>query len=400
MIPSAIMQGFPVPPQSRVPRADWDRAPWNRWSFQHVRQILPTVGVPAKRGAAWVLGNRSAPLGGLSFGTVEGGESTISRWLDTSYTDGFLVLHDGDVVMEKYANGMRRDTLHLSQSVAKSVTATVAGILIGRSLLDPSRLVSDYLPELAHTGWQGATLRHVLDMTSGVRYIEDYEALDSDIAVTDVASGWKPPTPGLEYPDCIWDQILGLTVADRPHGQYFQYRSIETDVLAHCMERVTGTRLAELVSRELWKPMGAERDACFTVDSAGYALADGGFNACLRDYARFGQLHLAGGFANRRQIVPGEWIDDILNADPSLFHDPYTQASPLGAYRNQFWVHDSHRGIYMARGVFGQLVYIDRSHNMVAVKLSSWPEFVSTNRLIDTLQALECIGRALNGGTQ
>ncbi len=322
----------------------------------------------------------------------------MDQWLDTSFTDGFMVIHRGDVVMEKYFNGMRRDTLHLSQSVAKSVTSTVAGILIGRGLMHPTDEVTRYLPELSQTAWAGATLQQVLDMSTGVRYIEDYEALDSDIAVTDVASGWKPGVPGQQYPDCIWDQILTLTRQARPHGQIFQYRSIETDVLAHCMERVSGTRLAELISRELWKPMGAERDASFTVDSAGYALADGGFNATLRDYARFGLLHLNGGFANQRQIVPAEWIDDIFNANPALFNEPYTQASPRGAYRNQFWVHDIPRGIYMARGVFGQLIYIDRSHQMVAVKLSSWPEFISTVRLLDTLNALEAIGTTLNSG--
>lgn len=398
MNPSSIMKGFPVAPENRVPREHWDRAPWNRWSFQHIRQILPTVAVKARRRNPSRLSFRKTHLDQLRFTTTSGDPTTIDRWLDTSFTDGFLVIHRGEVVMEKYFNGMRRDTLHLSQSVAKSVTATVAGILIGRGLLNPATEVSHYLPELVNTAWAGATLQQVLDMSTGVRYIEDYEALDSDIAVTDVASGWKPGVPGRHYPDCIWDQILTLTRHERPHGQIFQYRSIETDVLAHCMERVSGTRLAELVSRELWKPMGAERDGSFTVDAAGYALADGGFNATLRDYARFGLLHLNGGFANERQIVPAEWIDDIFNANPALFGEPYTQASPRGAYRNHFWVHDISRGIYMARGVFGQLVYIDRSHQMVAVKLSSWPEFVSTIRLLDTLSALDAIGTALSTG--
>ena len=93
-------------------------------------------------------------------------------------------------------------------------------------------------------------------MTTGVRYVEDYEALDSDIAATDIASGWKRPNPDFPAPACIWDQILTLTEKVREHGTQFQYRSIETDVLAHCLERVTQTRLAELVSRELWHHEG------------------------------------------------------------------------------------------------------------------------------------------------
>jgi CubicO group peptidase (beta-lactamase class C family) len=101
-------------------------------------------------------------------------------------------VHHGKIVYERYFTTMTARSLHLSQSVAKSVTSAVAGMLVGRGLLDPDQPVTDYLPELKRTAWKGATLRHVLDMTTGVRFVEDYEALDSDIAMTDIATGWKP----------------------------------------------------------------------------------------------------------------------------------------------------------------------------------------------------------------
>jgi CubicO group peptidase (beta-lactamase class C family) len=116
----------------------------------------------------------------------------LADWLDEDYTDGFIVVHHGEIVCERYFTTMTARSLHLSQSVAKSVTSAVAGILVGRGLLDPDQPVTDYLPELKRTAWKGATLRHVLDMTTGVRFVEDYEALDSDIAMTDIATGWKP----------------------------------------------------------------------------------------------------------------------------------------------------------------------------------------------------------------
>ena len=291
---------------------------------------------------------------------------------------------------------MGERSLHLAQSVSKSVVSVVAGILIGRGQIDPAEQVTHYLPELEATAWQGATLQQVMDMTTGVRYIEDYEALDSDIAITDIASGWKWPPPGYLGPHCIWDQILTLTERVREHGEAFQYRSIETDVLAHCLERVTQTRLAELVSRELWQPLGCEVSARFTVDSAGYALACGGLNATLRDFARFGQMLLQRGKVGDVQLVPAEWIDDIQNADHGLFHEPYTLAAPNGAYRNQFWVENVDRPGYMARGVFGQLIYVDPGDDMVVVKLSSWPEFVSVARLKTKLNAIHAIGQHLN----
>lgn len=389
------MRGFPVPRDRRVPRQDWDRAPWNRWSFQHMREILPTVEVRSGSGPAWSLPSDRRDLDGVGFESLDG-PTTVGRWLDTSYTDGFIVLHRGRIVFERYMNGMTEHTLHLSQSVAKSVTGSVAGILVGRGLLDLGAPVTDYLPELQRTAWKGAKLRHVLDMTSGVRFVEDYEALDSDIAVTDVACGWKLPRGRAKLPGSVWEQILSLKAVERGHGERFQYRSIETDVLAHCLERVTGTRLAELVGRELWTPMGAEEHACFTVDAAGYALADGGFNACLRDYARFGQMHLDDGIANGRRIVPHEWIADTRRGNPSVFGEPYTDVLPRGAYRNQFWIEEVGRPTYMARGVFGQIVYIAPDAGMVAVKLSSWPEFTSVPRSRDVLRAFHAIAEALD----
>ncbi|MDH3221682.1 MAG: beta-lactamase family protein [Gammaproteobacteria bacterium] len=389
------MQGFPVPANRRVPHADWDRAPWNRWTFQHVRQMVPTTEVWRGPGKVWELPHNELALGAVEFESA-GSSTTLQQWIDDSYTDGIVMLHRGAIVFEQYHNGMDERTLHLSQSVAKSVVAAVAGILIGRGQIETEARVTDYLPELKATAWQGARLRQVLDMTTGVAYNEDYEALDSDIARTDIASGWKRPHPEFDAPACVWDQILTLTKTDREHGVCFKYRSIETDVLAHCLERVTQTRLAELVSHELWQPLGCEESACFTVDPAGYALACGGFNATLRDYARFGQMLLQRGTVQGRQIVPAAWIDDIQNADHGLFGEPYTEAAPNGAYRNQFWIEDVERRAFMARGVFGQLIYVDPDNDLVVTKLSSWPEFTSVPRLRAALGAIHAVADHLS----
>lgn len=390
-----IMQGFPVLPVQIVPRQEWDRAPWNRWSFQNVRQILPTTEVWRGDGEINQFSRKPKKLGGIKFKSSEGTVETVQNWIDTSYTDGILVLHKGSIVFEQYHNNMNPRSLHLAQSMSKSIVGCVAGILIDRGQMNPEALVSTYLPELEHTGWKGATLRQVLDMTTGVRYVEDYEAFDSDIAMTDIASGWKLPGLGVVAPACMWDQIMGLTETTRSHGALFEYRSIETDVLAHCLERVTQTRLADLVSRELWQPLGCEESASFTVDPAGYAQADGGFNATLRDFGRFGQMLLNDGQANGNRILSKDWIEDIQNAENVLFNEPYTLTTPNGGYRNQFWIEDVDQKIFMARGVFGQLIYVDPAHDMVMVQLSSWPEFTSTPRLITALNAIHEIADAL-----
>jgi CubicO group peptidase (beta-lactamase class C family) len=393
------MRGFPVTPDTRVPRDEWDRAPWNRWSFQHIREILPTVEVWRGNGSVWQFQQNPTDLDSVTFTSHSGESTSVIDWLLQNYADGVLVIHHGEILYERYFNEMTERTLHLSQSMAKSVTSAVAGILVARGLLDPEERISTYLPELEETGWKDARLRHALDMTSGVRYVEDYEALDSDIAVTDVASGWRSPKPEIPYFQCMWDQILSLKETVREHGAAFEYRSIETDVLAHCMERVTQTRFADLISDELWQPLGAQESACFTVDPTGYPLADGGFNATLRDYARFGQMLCNGGIGNGRRIVPAQWLDDTLDADTAIFQAPYNVGATNGAYRNQFWIRDVDRRVLMARGVFGQLIYVDIDNRLTITRLASWPEFLSTERKLDDYCAIDAITKHLTGVT-
>jgi CubicO group peptidase (beta-lactamase class C family) len=385
-----IMRGSP--PELRVPPMDWDRPPWNRWAFQHVREILPTAEVWRGSGRESVLPQMPQDLGGIAFERLNGTQSTIEAFLDDSYTDGFLVLHKGHIVFERYFNGMSERTLHLSQSVAKSVTGAAAGCLVAQGVLDPARPLTHYLPELAASAYQGATVQHVLDMTSGVSFNEDYTDPHSDVGRIDVASGWKPPPNGAgDLPEHMWELILSLKLGEGPHGERFVYRSIETDVLGFCMERASNRRLPQLVSELLWQPMGAEESACFTVDRAGFALADGGLNATLRDYARFGSLYLNDGVFNGRQIVPTSWIKATQTGDHALFGEPYTLLTPNGAYSNQFWIENISRPAVMCRGVFGQLIYIDAARDLVVVKLSSWPDFLNVVFGIDTLRMIHAL---------
>ena len=392
---SAVTMEVGPAPNRPIPVMDWDRAPWNRWSFLNMREVVPTVEVWRGTEPVRPFERAEKPLGKLSVKSLSGTDCALDEFLTETYTDGFLVLHRGKIVFETYPNGMQPRTLHLSQSVAKSVVGMTAGILIERGLLDPRNLVSHYLPELANTGWQGATLQQVLDMTSGELFDETYTDPHSDMGQLDVAAGWKPIPPdadkSLTWPSHVWEQILGIKKTIRPHGAAFEYRSIETDILAFCMERVTGKRLPQIISEELWQKLGVEESACFTVDRAGYALADGGFNATLRDYGRFGQMVLSGG----QGIVPAAWIEETRNANHRVFGEPYTIALPDGGYHNQFWVEDSKGRNLMARGVFGQLIYIDFAHDMVVVKLSTWPDFLNVKKAIATLNAIKLIAKSL-----
>jgi len=388
-----IMQGSP--PALVPPRMDWDRPPWNRWSFQNIRQILPTAEVWRGEGPVRELPRDERDLDGLEVTSVTGARTRLAELLDETYTDGFIVLHDGAVVYERYFNGMTPRTLHLSQSVAKSVTAAAAGVLAGRGLLDVDAPVTRYIPELDDTAYRGAVLQHVLDMASGVTFDETYTDPYSDVGQLDVSSGWKPVPPGSDpsfrWPRHVFEQVLGLGRLECRHGERFSYRSIETEVLGFCMERATGKRLAEIVSEVLWQPMGAEQGASFTVDLAGSALADGGFNACLRDYARLGLLYLENGGG----VIPAPWVEATRNGNHAHFGPPYTASLPEGAYRNKWWIEDPRSRSLFARGVFGQSIYVSWDYRMVAVKLSSWPDFQNTGFRVAERGALHSIGRFL-----
>jgi len=372
-----------------MPFSEWDRGPWNRWSFQHVREIVPTALVSRGEGAASALDEAPTDFGDLTFGLDEETLS-VRRWLEESYTDGFLVIRDGTIVTEAYFNGMGPTSLHLIQSVSKSVTAAAAGALVEDGRLDPDKLVTDYLPELETCAYAGARVRHVLDMTSGTYFDETYTTPDSHCAFLDAAAGWKHRADE-SWPRTVFDLVQRLDVRDVPHGAAFRYRSIETDVLAHCMERAAGMPVYELVARNVWSPMGAERDADFTVDPSGYASADGGLSASLRDLGRFGLMLARRGKVDGRQVIPTAWVDDCLRADPSLFGGDYRVVLPKGAYRNQFWLEEAGKPILICRGVFGQIVYIDIEQSFVAVKLSTWPDFTNANATRTTLAAMRAI---------
>lgn len=389
------MQGSPPAPD-RIPNlSNWDLGPFNRWSFQNVRSVVPTVEVWRGDGPVWEFENALEDLAEVEFTASSGVKRTVADMLEETYTDGFLVYHRGRIVTELYFNGMQPHTPHLSQSVAKSVVGTLAGILVDQGRLDPTAPAVHYVPELAACGYADATVQHIMGMTSGVRFTEDYGLPDSDMTRIDVAAGWRPTPEGHHRPT-IRDVILSLPKV-REHGEVFEYRSVETDVLAWVLERAAGAGLADLVSVELWQPIGAERDGYFTIDQAGTALADGGFNATLRDFARVGRLLVEGGTAMGQQILSSQWISRIRQGDASIFGTPYTAVSPEGAYSHKWWVHDVDRGDFMARGVFGQLIYVDPDDELMVTKLSTWPDYLIPEYTVDTLNAVAAIREQLVG---
>jgi len=335
-----------------VPLSSWQVGPWNRWAYQHVQEVVPTVPVrcdPAR--------HRDLPV---ELSLTDLGEELRQ----TAYVDGVAVLRDGVFVLERYADGMEPDTLHLSQSVGKSVLGLLVGILAEGGVLDPKAQVTEYVPEVAGSGYERATIQHLLDMTAAIDFVEDYAG---DFWRYDIACGWHPPHPDVGAKS-ILEFLPTIGPASWRHGQRFHYATPNTDLLGFAAERASGTPLGELIARDLWTPLGPEFDAQITVDPAGTAAIGGGFCATLRDYTRLGALVAENG----RGIVPQSWVARLGEGDPSAFADTTSkERSGADGYSNQWWRRD---GRPTARGIHGQLITVDRSANVVITILSSWPD--------------------------
>ncbi len=352
-------------PAGVVPLDGWQVGPWNRWTYQHVREVVPTARVPHSPTAVAALPEEPRDLDGVRL-RLPGGEVALGDWLAGSWTDGIAVLRDGALVYERYRNGMTEATRHISQSVAKSVTGLVAGALVARGQLDPASPVTRHVPELQDSGYAGATVQQLLDMTVAVDFVEDYASFER----YDAACGWHPQREDTE--PSILDHLRTIGPAPRAHGEVFHYASPNTDALGIVCERAGGTRLADLVGELLWIPLGAGHEADLAVDAAGTAVASGGFCATLRDYARLGRLVLDGGRVAGRTVVPQDWIATLGAGDPAVFarSPEYGDRIPGGAYRNQWWRID---GRTVASGIHGQLICVDPASRTVLVVLSSWP---------------------------
>jgi CubicO group peptidase (beta-lactamase class C family) len=394
-----LMQGAPPPPGRLVTLENWQQPPFNRWGFQHVRDLIPTSRIPSGTGRPRKLPRAERDLDDLAFRSGRRSMTVVSMLEDTA-TDGFLVLHRGRIVMERYLNGLTPDTTHLLMSVSKSITSTVAGILVGRGQLDVDADVSRYVPELEGTSFDGCTVQHLLDMRAGTRFNEDYADPEADVRVYEQIYLWSPRTRR-DLPEDICT-YFGTLENDGPHGGPFRYRSILTNVLGWVIERAGGARLAELISRELWQPMGAEFDAEITVDGHGNAMADGGVCTTLRDLARFGLLFANGGRRGRRQIVPKAWIADTIAGAPDGLEAFAAGADaadrrPGAHYRNKWWVVAPGTPAFGGFGINGQMVFVHVPSAVVIAKFSTWDLALDYRADRWTSDACFAIAKALSG---
>jgi len=393
------MVGSPPPPDKQIRFADssFSKFPRTRWSYAHMRQFLPTRVVP--RGGAPVCAlprSERTDIDGVVFTPFgRAGTMTWEESLDANYTDAIVILHRGAIVYERYFGVMDAHTPHIAFSVTKSFVATIARTLVHEGVLDENALAPTYVRELAATGYADATIRHLLDMTTGMRYDEDYTNQTSSIWQFARAGGFRPRPAGYQGPESFYAYIQQLA-KESTHGQRFAYKTVNTDTLGWIMSRVTGRSLSELFSGRLWSKLGVEHDAYFTVDSTGVEFAGGGLNLTLRDAARFGEMMRLGGRFNGQQIVPTAVVDDIRRGgDKEHFALAGYVLLPGWSYRDMWWVSHNAHGAFTARGIHGQAIYVDPAAEMVIARFASHPLGANANLDPTSLPAYHAVAEHL-----
>ncbi|MEM1343142.1 MAG: serine hydrolase [Pseudomonadota bacterium] len=374
--------------------ANWRLAPWSADSFTRVREIVPTADIPAAAPAPLPIERHDIARLGVPDGA--GGECRFGDFLAAGHTTGCVVLRAGRLAGEWYDRGYDGLAPHILFSITKSVTGLLAGILADRGLLDPDALVSAYLPEAAGSAYEGATVRHVLDMTVSTGFEESYLDPTGDYARYRIATNWNPAAEFAQA-SSLHEFLPSLRAGPEPHGSAFHYVSPNSDLLGWLCERAAGRRYADLVSELLWRPLGAEAAAYVTVDRLGAARAAGGLCARVRDLARLGEMVRLGGLGPHGPIVPGWWIDDLERAGDreAWARGDLVQLFPEGRYRAQWYQSGHASGALCCIGIHGQWLWIDPAAEVVIAKVSAQPEPADDALDLANIAALAAVSAAL-----
>lgn len=366
-----VMVGAPPAPEMQATLANWRTPPFSRWAFHHVREIVPSANIRA--GAAAPL--ESGPtfdLDAVEFEDHAGERRRFDQALALSKTNGIVALHRGRIVAERYAGGFDGDRPHILFSISKSVTGLLAGYLVEEGKLDPERIVLDYLPEVAGSAYADCSVRDVLDMRVSADFVEDYLDTSGGYFRYRVATAWNKPEP--DWPgEGLRRFLTTMPRGERDHGEAFHYLSPNSDLLGWLLERVSGETYPELMSRLLWRPLGAEADAYVTVDSFGAPRCAGGICMLPRDLARFGEMMRNQGEAQGRQVAPRGWVEDIrANGDREAWvKGDMLRTFPEGRYRSKWYQTGEPSGAFCGIGIHSQWLYIDPTAEVVIAKASS-----------------------------
>jgi CubicO group peptidase (beta-lactamase class C family) len=330
-------------------------------SFSGMHRVMPSR--PVRTGQDVLALRRGAALN-VTY-TFKDTTYSLQDYLDRQRVTGLLILRGDAIAAEHYQYARNDAHLFVSWSVAKSVTSLLIGLAADKGLITSlDDRAETYVPALRGTLYGQTTIRHLLRMSSGVRFTEDYSGAD-DIRTLFNAIFRFGPQP--------LETLASFDTRIAETGTRFKYATAETQVLCYVLRGATRKTIAELTEDWIWKPMGAEADAAWLVGRDGVEYCGGGFNATLRDYGRLGVLLARDGRLGDRQIVPAEYLRDATDAarQPPGFR--VGEAAPGVGYGYQFWLGAGSSRSFSMAGVHGQLVHVHPASGLVLVHTAVWP---------------------------
>jgi CubicO group peptidase (beta-lactamase class C family) len=300
-----------------------------------------------------------------------GKDMAMDDFLTLTSATSLVVVKDNNITFEDYYQGTGEFDQRISWSMAKSFLSALFGIAVEEGLIkDLNVPVTDYVPSLVGSGYDGVSIKNVLQMSSGVYFNEDYGDFNSDIN----RFGRVMALGG------SFDEFAASLTSDRKQGTYMHYVSLDTHVIGMVLRAATGRNIEDYFNEKLWSKLGTERDAIYITDSIGQPMVLGGLNLITRDYARMGKLYRDKGLLNGQQIVPAQWIEDSITPDaPHLMPGKRDTSDSKMGYGYQWWIPENPKQEFMAFGIYGQHIYVNREFNVVIVKNSADRQFMDND---------------------
>ena len=377
-----LMKGFPPSLDDQVRACNWRTPRRARWSFNHVRHLLPTAPIfPSNKPIN--LFTKRKNLNRITFVDSQNKQVYLEQFLRMSNTDAFAVLHKGSLVFDWFDGFGSLNQPHIIFSITKSLAALLVGVLIDQGMLNRECSLTEYLPELIGSAYEGAQLKHLLDMQVASDFEENYLDSDGIFLAYRRAASWAPVEEGVET-EGLRNFLRQLPKNDSvAHGTMHHYCSPHSDVLGWIIERVGKDSFSNQFSKFISRPCGLKNDAYITLDTYGAPRVSGGICMSLHDLLLIGEMVRNRGEIFGTQVVPSVWIDDFMvkrensiwlkqkyNTGPRLFKQ--------GNYRSLWYQTGFADQEVCAIGIHGQWLWINPKKELVIVKLASHGKEIDT----------------------
>ncbi len=359
----------PLPRPPGTDLSNWRTPPYSRWAFQHVRQFIPSASIACGNGRR--LPENTEPLPSRLI-LPDGTRLELTELLADTETDSLLVLRNGEILCRWAASHTDLERPHIVFSISKSITAMLAGVLVKQGIIDIHRTVCHYLPDCRGSAYEDATLQNLLDMNVALDFTEDYLNPDGDYFRYRNATCWNP-VDQTTASDTLEPFLYSLQKAGFRHGDVFNYKSPNTDILGLVLERAADQPYAELLSGLVWKPLGTTQDAYVTLERGFLARSAGGICTTIEDLARFGQMMIDEGAVGSQQVIPESWVADTRNQGnmTAWQRGDFRPLLPDGCYRNNWYqLRDADR-CFLGLGIHGQWLFLNPTTRTVIARLSS-----------------------------